>query len=79
MSFANLVDRARADFTEMPRLELTLPQAVRLWSLGLDDCRIVIDALVDTGFLMWTARRTIVRAGRDLAFGLPLPTDIHVR
>jgi hypothetical protein len=64
MSFANVVDRVRMDFMEMPELELTLPQAVRLWTLGADDCRYVIDALVDAGFLTWTARRTIVRTGR---------------
>jgi len=65
MSFANIVDRVQSEFIEMPGLELTLPQAVRLWSLGADDCRSVIDALVDAGFLRWTARRTIVRTGRD--------------
>ncbi|HLG57780.1 MAG TPA: hypothetical protein VI485_20720 [Vicinamibacterales bacterium] len=65
MSFAAVVDKVRADFEEMPRLELTLPQAVRLWTLGMDDCRFVIDALVDAGFLSWTPRRTIVRTGRD--------------
>ena len=61
MSFATVVDRVRVDFTEMPEMELTLPQAVRLWTLGMDDCRFVIDALVDAGFLAWTPRRTIVR------------------
>ena len=65
MSFATLVDRVRMDFVEMPEMELTLPQAVRLWSLGMDDCRFVIDALVDAGFLAWTPKRTIVRRGRD--------------
>jgi hypothetical protein len=34
---------------------------VRLVGFGVDDCRYVIDALVDVGFLRWTARRTIVR------------------
>jgi len=52
----------------MPGLELTMPQAVRLWSLGVDDCRSVIDALVDAGFLRWTVRRTVVRTGRVTAF-----------
>ena len=61
MSFASAVDRARGDFHDLPGLELTMAQAVRLWSLGFDDCRYVIDALVDAGFLKWTARRTIVR------------------
>jgi hypothetical protein len=58
------VDRVRLDFVEMPEMELTLPQAVRLWSLGMDDCRYVIDSLVDAGFLAWTPRRTIIRKGR---------------
>ena len=69
MSFAVVVDRVRSEFVEMPGLELTLAQAVRLWTLGVDDCRHVIDALVDVGFLKWTARRTIVRTGLDLAIG----------
>jgi hypothetical protein len=64
MSFAAVADRVRLDFMEMPEMELTLPQAVRLWSLGMDDCRYVIDSLVDAGFLAWTPRRTIVRKGR---------------
>lgn len=65
MSFATVVDRVRLDFVEMPEMELTLPQAVRLWSLGMDDCRYVLDSLVDAGFLAWTPKRTIVRKGRD--------------
>ena len=67
MTFAVAVDRVRAEFTDMPRMELTLPQAVRLWNLGADDCRAVLDALVDAGFLRWTTRRTIVRSGEKLS------------
>jgi len=63
MNFASIVDRVRAEFVEMPGLELTLPQAVRLWGLGADDCRHVLDSLADAGFLKWTPRRTVVRAG----------------
>ena len=63
MTFSHVVDRVRAHFTEMPGLELTMPQAVRLLGFGMDDCRYVVDALVDAGFLRWTARRTIVRTG----------------
>ena len=66
MTFALMVERARADFMEMPGLELTLPQAVRLWHFGADDCRAVVDALVDLGFLRWTAKRTMVRTGQVL-------------
>ena len=61
MSFSHAVDRMRAHFDEMPGLELTVAQTVRLVGFGVDDCRYVIDALVDAGFLRWTARRTIVR------------------
>ena len=57
----------------MPGLELTVPQAVRLWSVGMDDCRHVIDALVDAGFLLWTMRRTVVRTGRDAGVGAAWP------
>lgn len=79
MSFAAVVDRVRGDFTEMPEMELTLPQAVRLWTLGMDDCRFVIDALVDAGFLAWTPRRTIVRRGRDpLGHATPQTANISV-
>lgn len=63
MILASVVDRVRAEFVEMPGLELTLPQAVRLWGLGADDCRHVLDSLAETGFLKWTARRTVVRTG----------------
>lgn len=66
MDFASAVDRARDDFNEMPGLELTVPQAVRLWHMGVDDCRYVLDALVDAGFLRWTPRWTIVRRVQDL-------------
>jgi len=80
MSFAAIVDRVRGEFVEMPGLELTLAQAVRLWTLGVDDCRHVIDSLVDVGFLKWTPRRTIVRTGLDLALWPgPNTADIPVR
>ena len=79
MSFAAVVDRVRGEFVEMPGLELTQAQAVRLWTLGADDCRYVIDALVDAGFLKWTPRRTIVRTGRDLPIGPFDAAHISVR
>ena len=65
MTFAHAVDRVQTEFVDLPGLELTMAQAVRLWHLGADDCRYVIDALVDAGFLAWTPQRTIVRIDRD--------------
>jgi hypothetical protein len=79
MSFATLVQRARADFIATPRLELTLPQAVRLWGLGFDDCRFLVDALVDARFLMWTPRRTLVRYGQQPLSARSLTGHIPVR
>jgi hypothetical protein len=66
MSFAHVVDRVRSEFIEMPGMELTLPQATRLWNLGVDDCRSVLDALVDAGFLMWTPHRTVMRSRHEI-------------
>jgi hypothetical protein len=66
MNFAAAVDRVWRDFTEIPGLELTIGQAVRLWNLGADDCRSVLDSLVDLGLLRWTASRTITRADKAL-------------
>src|SRR4051794_7126587 len=62
MNFSTAVDRVRSDFEEMPALELTIGEAVRLWNFGADDCRFVLDALVDAGFLRWSAKRTVLRA-----------------
>ena len=50
----------------MPGLELSLPQAARLWNLGVEECREVIDVLTTAGFLRWTAGQTVVRTGREL-------------
>jgi hypothetical protein len=77
MDFATAVDRVRDDFTARPGLELTVPQAVRLWHLGMDDCRYVLDALIDAGFLRWTPRLTIVRTAQDLP-GRRASGPVHV-
>lgn len=78
-SVATLIDRVRAEFIEMPGLELTLPQAARLWNLTLDDSRSILEVLTSAGFLRWTASRTVVRTGRDLVIAqASVPADISV-
>ena len=67
MSFSTIVDRIRGEFLEMPGLELTEAQAIKLWSLDADDCRYVLDVLVAAGFLRWTSRHTVMRTGRPSA------------
>jgi hypothetical protein len=44
--------RVRADFLEMPGLQLTLPQAARLWSYDAGFCLDVLATLVETRFLV---------------------------
>ena len=63
MKGQSLVDRIRGEFREMPGLQLTFAQAQRLFGLEAAACRRVIDALVESSFLRWTASGTIVRAG----------------
>jgi hypothetical protein len=46
-----LVTRVRGEFTEMPCLSLTLPQAMRLFGLREDICGRVLAALVTDGVL----------------------------
>jgi hypothetical protein len=79
MSFTAVVDRVRSEFVEMPGMQLTLPQATRLWNLGADDCRAVIDALVDIGFLVWTPQRTVIRTGRDARVPVMVKNNAPVR
>jgi len=57
-----LVGRIRSEFLEMPGLRLTVLQASRLWGLDEESCRRVIDALVGSSFLRWTALGMIARA-----------------
>ncbi len=67
MDFHRLVHRVRSEFNEMPGLQLTLPQAARLWGLDQAVSRQVIDALVEGSFLRWTQRGTVVRIDRAAA------------
>ena len=48
---AQVAERVRGEFREMPGLTLTLAQAGRLWSLDAVTCADVLSHLVSTGFL----------------------------
>jgi hypothetical protein len=61
MEFHVLLERARNEFLEMPGLQLTVPEAARLFGLEDEACRDVIDVLVEDEFLRWTPRATVVR------------------
>ena len=62
ISFADALARVRAEFNEMPGLQLTLAQASRLWHLERDFCDAVLTALVETRFLIRTRNLTYARA-----------------
>jgi hypothetical protein len=56
-----IVRRVREEFREMPGLRLTIAQASRLWGLEREMCRTVIDSLVASAFLRWTAGGAVTR------------------
>jgi hypothetical protein len=56
-----LLDRIRAEFLEMPGLDITLPQAQRLWGLDRLTCEYLCDRLIEEGFLDRTRRGTFAR------------------
>jgi hypothetical protein len=56
-----LTRRVQAEYTEMPGLCLTLPQAQRLWALDRQTCEAVFRALIARGFLRMTPKGRFVR------------------
>ncbi|MFN8058235.1 MAG: hypothetical protein U0Q12_03665 [Vicinamibacterales bacterium] len=51
-----LVAIVRAEYREMPGLNLTFDQAKRLWGIEQQTCHQVLDALMSEGFLRRTPR-----------------------
>jgi hypothetical protein len=62
MELEMIARRVRAEFREMPGLRLTPAQARRLWGLERETCHAVIEALVASQFLRWTAAGSVTRA-----------------
>ncbi len=60
-----LCTRIVGEYLEMPGLNLTIPQACRLWNLDRDACTQMLDTLVATGFLRRSGDRYL-RADGDL-------------
>lgn len=61
LEFHSVVERVRCEFLEMPGLQITLPQAARLWGLDVRSCEAVIDSLVRSDFLKRTASGAVAR------------------
>jgi hypothetical protein len=62
VEFQAVVDRIRGEFNEMPGLRLTPKQAARLWGLDPTACDEVLDRLVATSFLRWSAGAVVRKA-----------------
>ena len=57
-----LLQRIEAEYREMPALNLTVPQAQRLWGLDSTTCSFVLMTLIARGVLKQTTRGTYIRA-----------------
>ena len=91
MSFSLAVDRVRAHFNEMPGLELTVPQTVRLVGFGVDkrDVSQFIMHQANGRILAQLASRlaiapdslcsVIERYGNTSSASLPIALDHYVR
>lgn len=56
-----LLIRIKAEYTEMPGLQLTPWQAQRLWGLEQQQCDCALKALVDGAFLQRMANGAYIR------------------
>ena len=63
VTFAELLCRVRAEYLEMPGLQLTVPQARCLFGLDAETGDAVLAALVDAKFLYQTHKGLFAIAG----------------
>jgi hypothetical protein len=61
MNIDHLARRIHTEFQELPGLNLTLPQAQRLWGLPPEVCAHVVDVLVDRAVLKRCGARLRLR------------------
>jgi hypothetical protein len=59
-SFDSLVARVRGEYSEMPGLRLTVPQACRLWHVDVSNCERLFEQLVREGFLYKTEKSAYI-------------------
>ena len=61
---ATLVNRIKAEYRELPGLQLTPWQAQRLWGLDQVQCEAILEVLVETSFLRKTKNGAYAVADR---------------
>jgi hypothetical protein len=57
----HLIRRVHAEYSEMPGLSVTMPQAQRLFGIDSQTCAAVLNTLIVRGFLRRTPKGTYVR------------------
>ena len=57
-----LTRRVQAEYSEMPGLSVTMPQAQRLLGIDRQTCAVVMRTLINRGFLKRTQKDTYIRA-----------------
>ena len=57
----DLLRRVESEYLEMPGLNLTMPQAERLWGLDRSTCSVILEALIDRRVLKRTNVGTYLR------------------
>ena len=61
-SIVDLTRIVRSEYLESPGLSLTRRQIQRLWALDVPTTDVLIESLVDSGFLRRTRKNMFVRA-----------------
>lgn len=56
-----LMEQMQAEYTEMPGLSVTLPQAQRLWAADQQTCHEAFRRLIGSGVLRMTTKGRFVR------------------
>jgi hypothetical protein len=75
--FEGLLARVRGEYREMPGLVLSRSEACRLWQVDLAACEVVLNALVEEGFLRQLADGRFVAwpAAKPLKVDLVVPAQ----
>ena len=58
----SVVARVRGEYSEMPGLQLTCAQARRLWHMHIATCELLLEQLVQEGFLSKTDKGAYIAA-----------------
>jgi hypothetical protein len=66
LSIGDCVQIVRAEFLEIPGLQLTRPQVQRLWGLDDTQCTLVLTGLVETRFLKQKSDGRYIRVDHGL-------------